>query len=75
MEQIEQKQTKPEELADILRKMKVNGKIPKKSIIIQLWGSHDFFIENNFSMVYSQAKKKFPDREYKCIDKKITRLK
>lgn len=62
-------------IVDKLRPMEVGDSFSKKDFIKKHWFEYDFFTDRSFSAILVGAKKEFPDRKFKSINKFITRIK
>jgi hypothetical protein len=69
------KQSKQKKVAESIVNLEVGETIGVYSFIVENWGNYDFFIRRSFDVYLSQAKKKFPDREFKVEKGLIKRIK
>ena len=67
--------TKLNVVSKALMTLGVGEQFSKKEFIITYWGKCDYFVERSFDVAFCNAKKEFPDREFKCKSKIITRIK
>lgn len=62
-------------IVDKLRLMEVGDRFSKQDFIKKHWFEYDFFTDRSFSAILVAAKKEFPNRKFKSINKFITRTK
>jgi hypothetical protein len=53
----------------------VGEQFSKKEFITTYWGKCDYFVERTFDVAFCNAKKEFPDREFRSKNKMIIRIK
>lgn len=69
------KHTYQGEVSDKLASMEVEGKFSKKEFIKEVWGDYDFYIDRSFSVLFTHAKKLFPEKKFITIKGFVTRIK
>jgi hypothetical protein len=62
-------------IADALKTLKLGQELDKKKFIELHWGKIDYFVERSFDVAFCIAKKQFPDKDFKCSKRIITRIK
>jgi hypothetical protein len=67
--------TKLKVVSKALNTLGVGEQFSKKEFIITYWGRCDYFVERTFDVAFCNAKKEFPDREFRSKNKMITRIK
>ena len=60
-------------VTNALDALEINDKLDKVKFVTLHWGDCDYFIERSFDVAFCTAKKKFPERRFKSIDKMIIR--
>lgn len=58
-----------------LNELEISDSFSKKDFIKKHWFKYNFFTDRSFSVVLVAAKKEFPSRDFKSINKFITRTK
>ena len=67
--------TKSKLVSKALITLGVGGQFSKKEFITTYWGKSDYFVERSFDVAFCNAKKHFPEREFKTKKRIITRIK
>jgi hypothetical protein len=67
--------TKLKVVSKALITLGVGEQFSKKEFITTYWGRCDYFVERTFDVAFCNAKKEFPDREFRSKNKMITRIK
>jgi hypothetical protein len=67
--------TKLDVVSKALMTLGVGEQFSKKGFITIYWGKCDYFVERSFDVAFCNAKKEFPDREFRSKNKMITRIK
>jgi hypothetical protein len=62
-------------IAEALETLEVGQELEKKAFIKLHWSNIDYFVERSFDVAFCNAKKEFPDREFRSKNKMITRIK
>lgn len=70
-----QRATKPEIIEFELNSLELLSEIDKKQFVKKLYGDFDYFTQRSFDVHLSKAKKQIPNKEFKTIKGKITRVK
>jgi len=70
-----QRLTKPEIIEFELNSLDLGKEIDKKQFVKKLYGDFDYFTQRSFDVHLSKAKKLIPNKEFKTIKGKITRVK
>jgi hypothetical protein len=69
------KNTLGNKVKEALELLKVGQELDKKDFILLHWGKSDYFVERSFDVAFCNAKKHFPEREFKTKKRIITRIK
>jgi UDP-N-acetylglucosamine transferase subunit ALG13 len=68
------KRKKKYNLKNALEKLNIGDGFSKHEFIISMWGDVNHKLERSFDVVFHEAKKEFPNKEFKSIKKVITRI-
>lgn len=69
------KNTLGNKIKEAIEPLDVGQELDKKEFILLHWGNCDYFVERSFDVAFCNAKKQFPDREFKTKKRIITRIK
>jgi hypothetical protein len=69
------KHTYQGEVSDKLASMEVEEKFSKEDFIKEHRGDYDFYMDRSFSVLFTHAKKLFPEKEFRTILGFVTRIK
>ena len=69
------KQSKQKKVAESIGKLEVGEYLDAYAFIVENWEDYNFFIRRSFDVYLCQAKKQFPEREFKVEDWFIKRVK
>jgi len=69
------KDTYQGKVSDKLASMEVEEKFSKKDFIKEHRGDYDFYMDRSFSVLFTYAKKLFPEKEFRTIRGFVTRIK
>lgn len=56
-----------------LLQMNIGDSFDKNQFITKLYGDNNYYISRSFDVFFSKAKKKLPERQFKCLKGIITR--
>lgn len=69
------KATKQSKVTEVVQALEVGQSFNKKEFITSVWGNSDYFLDRSFDVLFSKAKKSFPEREFKTEKGFIIRTK
>lgn len=69
------KQSKQKKVAESIGNLEVGEYLDAYAFIVENWKDYDYFIHRSFDVYLCQAKKQFPDREFKVEKWLIKRIK
>ena len=69
------KATKQSKVTEVIHALEVGQSFNKKEFTTSVWGQSDYFIQRSFDVLFTKAKKEFPEREFKIKEGLIIRSK
>lgn len=67
--------TKKNKIKQKIEFLQVGESFNKKEFVKSIWGERDYFVDRSFDVLFNNAKKEFPEREFKTKEGLIVRTK